>query len=457
MPWWKYQKIPLLFLSLCLVFYGLFAYNLERSESIKLLSLYFVLMTLTYLMVKTSGANFKLLLVTSVLVRLVFLFAIPNLSQDFYRFIWDGQLIVSGLNPYLSTPDFLIASGSSLNIPNLNGLYQGMGELSASNYSNYPPINQLCFVIAVIVSGKKILGSIIFMRLIIIAADLGILYFGKKLLDALNLPKTRIFWYVLNPFIIIELTGNLHFEGVMLFFLVFSLYLLHLGKWKWAALLFGCSISVKLIPLMLLPLFFKFRFKPTKNSKSSFDYKRLISFYSIVGLTVLSTFLPFLSIEFINNYSESIGLWFGDFEFNASIYYVFREIGYLISGYNEIAIITKILSTITLISILSIALIRKNYSIPLLISSMLLSLSIYFFLSTTVHPWYISSLVLLCIFTRFKYPLVWSSLVVLSYVSYAYSDYKENLLLVFLVYFALYTFFIYELLQLNRKQKELVF
>ena len=190
----------------------------------------------------------------------LFILAIPNLSQDFYRFIWDGRMILEGINPYLNTVESFISRGV-FPVSQAQELYDGMGTLNASHFTNYPPIKQLCFVLAGLVSGKSILGSAIVLRLLIITADFGILHFGKKLLESLQIPIHNIFWYILNPFIIIELTGNLHFEGVMLFFLIWSLYLLHKDKWQLSALVFALSVSVKLIPLIFLPLLLNHRNK----------------------------------------------------------------------------------------------------------------------------------------------------------------------------------------------------
>ena len=428
-----------------------FAYDLVRSDTTKLLLLYVALFVFAFQIIKKSGFNFGLLVIFSVIFRLLFLFATPNLSQDFYRFIWDGRMILEGLNPYLYTPNSFIEKGS-FPITQTQELYNGMGSLSASHFTNYPPINQLCFLFANLFPGKSILSSVIGLRLIIIAADIGTLYFGKKLLERLKLPSTKIFWYILNPFIIIELTGNLHFEGVMIFFLVWSLYLLHVGKWKWAAVVLACSISVKLIPLMLLPLFFNFfvSYKKEENTTSvlnkikRINLPKLITFYAIIGTTILLLFLPFFSMEFVDNYSKTVGLWFGNFEFNASIYYLLREIGFAITGYNEIAIIGKILPIISILIILSFAFFKNHNSLPKLITSMLLVLTLYLFLSTTVHPWYIATLVILSVFTNYKFPIVWSLVVVLSYLAYSNSTNSENLWIIGLEYSIVFAIFIWE-------------
>jgi Gpi18-like mannosyltransferase len=433
----KLTKFPIFLVVLSVIFYASFAYDLVRTDYTKLLLLYTTLFILFYKIIQLTKWNFKFLAVTALLVRLVFLFAIPNLSQDFYRFIWDGRMILEGMNPYLFTPQSIINIGS-FPIVQAQELYNGMGELNGSHYTNYPPIKQLIFAIGALFAGKSILGSAIVFRVFIIAADFGTLYFGKKLLEKFKMPAHYIFWYLLNPFIIIELTGNLHFEGVMIFFLVFSMYLLQSGKWKCAGVMFALSISVKLVPLMLLPLFYQW----FKNQQRGIV--KLVGFYCIVGVTTLLLFAPFFSSDFINNYSQTVALWFSQFEFNASLYYVARAIGYAITGFNEIAIIGKFIPVIFVLILLGITFFRNNKTMPQLIAAMLLVSSLYYFTSTTIHPWYLATLVIFSVFTNYKFPLVWSYMIILSYLAYANNSTTENLWIIGLEYVVVYGVFIWE-------------
>jgi hypothetical protein len=435
--WKKYTSILFIFTSL--VFYFFFAYFLERSEFKTLLFLYSGLFICFYFLIQKEKNNLSILIGATILFRFIFLFSIPNLSQDFYRFIWDGRMIFEGLNPYLSLPETFIQEGNAP-IHDASNLYIGMGSLNGSHYTNYPPLNQLCFLIAALFSSKSIFGSVIALRLIIISADIGILYFGKKLLEKINIPSYLIFWYLLNPFIIIELTGNLHFESVMLFFLIWSIYQLHQKKWALAAILLACSISIKLIPLLFLPMFYQW-FVKKENS-----IVKLFSFYAITLGTTLLLFLPFLSETLVANYTNSVGLWFRNFEFNASFYYLFREIGYLFRGYNEIAIIGKTMPVLTILFLVSITFFKKNESIKQLITALLFGLSFYYFTTTTMHPWYLATLIILSVFTKYRFPIVWSFVIILSYSAYMNETYKENLWLVGLEYFVVFGFLIWELL-----------
>ena len=440
----KLYKMPLLLALTSMLFYWSFAYDLYRTDYVKLMCLYTGLFFLFYKLVQISKHNLKLLTWMAFAFRAIFILGIPNLSQDFYRFLWDGRMILEGFNPYLFTPESFIANGE-FPVTQAQELYAGMGNLSASHYTNYPPLNQLCFVIAGLFAGKSILGSAVVLRLIIIAADFGTLHFGQKLLEKLKLPAHNIFWYILNPFIIIELTGNLHFEGVMIFFLLWSLYLLHSGKWKLAAVVFACSVSIKLIPLLFLPLFYEWFTK--RETSTKLKITKLMSFYAIVGTTTILLFLPFYSSQFVSNYAETVGLWFKNFEFNASLYYIAREIGYAITGYNEIAIIGTITAIIVFLFVVALAFFRKNSSMTQLITAMLVALSFYYFTATTVHPWYVATLLILSIFTKYKFPLVWSFAIILSYLAYLQignANKSENLWIIALEYTIVYGVFIYE-------------
>jgi alpha-1,6-mannosyltransferase len=420
--------------------YFVLGYYFERQEFLLLIFIYTFVFAIYFFYCNSKRINAKIMLQIGLLFRIALLFSTPFLSQDFYRFIWDGRLIMAGINPYAFTPNQIINSPDT--IPQLKELYQGMGSLSASHFTNYPPFNQLIFALGGLVAGKSILGTTIFFRLVIILADVGIFYFGRKVLIHLKQNPNKIFWYFLNPLVILELTGNLHFEGVMLFLLILGIYYLIQNKWLIASLFIALSISTKLLPLLLLPLLWQI-VRPEKR----------LRFYSLILLLNIIFFLPFLTSNLVKNYTTSIALWFVNFEFNASIYYLVRAIGFYTNGYNIIGVVGKIIPLISIAIILFFAFIKKNNSFEKIMVHSLMVLSLYFFLSTTVHPWYCINLVLLGVFTKYKFPIVWSFFIILSYYAYSVNPFKENFYLLLVEYGVVYGVFLYEI---NTKSTKLI-
>ena len=443
---WTFVCIPIL-----VFLYYYFAYFVNRSDFLQLISVWTLLFIITYILLEKCKVNFWLLAIVALLVRLLFIDVTPNLSQDFYRFIWDGRLLWNGYNPYLTLPVDWMTQGV-LPIAEAETLYKGMGPMNAGHYTNYPPVSQFIFGIAALIDQSSITNAMIVIRTLLIIADIGTLWIGYKLLLTLNLPAKRIFLFVLNPFIVIELTGNLHFEGVMVFFLLAGLYYLYQKKWVLSGVLIGVSIAVKLIPLLLLPVFIQYL---TANRTVFRDYKNLrftipMVFYSTVLLTVFISFLPFLSKQFVSNFTASINLWFQTFEFNASIYYILRWIGYQIKGWNLIETLGPTLSFCGLLWILTISLIRNNLKFIKLLTGLLFSIFIYYLFATTVHPWYLTVPLALSVFTRYRFMLLWSYCIILSYTAYTSTIYKENLYLVFLEYSIVVVFLSWEIIKYNR-------
>ena len=159
----------------------------------------------------------------AILARLALLFGMPTLSDDVYRFIWDGRLIINGVNPFVALPTHYILSGEAL-----PGIDENLFSLlnSPEYFTIYPPFAQLSFTVAVGLFFKSILGSTIVLKVILILCEIGTIYLLPKLLQHFKLPASNSLIYALNPLVIVETIGNLHYEAAMVFFLLAALYLL---------------------------------------------------------------------------------------------------------------------------------------------------------------------------------------------------------------------------------------
>lgn len=412
---------PAILALLLFIIYVLLGYFVPREQSLYFLILYASSWGLTYALLKNSSTLSIFWL--GLLFRLIFIIALPWLSQDFYRFIWDGLLLQNELNPYAFSPNELIERDALFDSPLKTTLYEGMGTLSAQHYSNYPPINQLGFLSAVYAFPQSLLGSVVVMRLLLILAEVGLFFVIKKILQHLNLPLSRLGWYFLNPLIILELTGNLHWEGVMLFFFALGWWLLLKQQNFWATIAFAFSIATKLIPLLLLPLFVRFQ-----------AWKKTVWMALLGCLCLLLLFVPFFKDIGMENYFATLQLWFKNFEFNGSVYYLIRWIGYQIKGYNIIRQWGEISPWIITGMILIFAFLKPKKKAQEVFTAMLFLMTAYYLIASIVHPWYVIPLVFLGLFTRYSFPLIWSMLIPLSYITYADPNFQENYILIVLEY-----------------------
>ena len=182
-------------------------------------------------------------------------------------------------------------------------------------------------------------------------------------------------------------------------------------------------------------------------------FKKSIFYYLIVASCVLILFIPFFSISHLTNLLSSFSLYFQKFEFNASIYYIVRWIGYQIVGYNIIVQAGIALAATTAVLIGFITYFEKNPSLAAkfgepeknLPQTMLWVLTCYFLLATTVHPWYITTLVALSVFSKYRFAIIWSALIPLTYITYQTIPYQENLYLIMAEYLVVFGWMIYEI------------
>lgn len=415
-------------LILSILLYIYLGYFIEREQIWQLLCGY-ILLFLNYLYLLRSHISPYI----SLIFRLVLLFSVPALSDDFYRFIFDGRLLSNDINPYLILPSYFSKTTDYQLVIKDNSIFNNLN--SPNYYTVYPPLNQFIFGISSLLSNQNILQNIVILRLFIIASEFGSIWLISKIIKHPS-PQRRGAMgevYAFNPLIILELTGNLHFEAVMIFFSLLSVYFFIQQKYWLSAIFLAVGVSIKLLPLVFIPLII-----------NQLGFKKGIIYSSIVGLVNLILFIPFIDSQLIQNMASSVGLYFQKFEFNASIYYIVRQIGYWIWGYNIIGGAGKSLALLVFGLILWISMKNQSkfFTIP---HKILFILTIYFIFATTVHPWYISTLIIASVFTQFRYPIIWSLMIFLTYFSYTIKPYEENLYLVFVEYFCVFGMLIWEI------------
>ena len=196
------------------------------------------------------------------------------------------------------------------------------------------------------------------------------------------------------------------------------------------------AVGTKLLPLLLVPLFLKY-----------LGFQRFLLFS--ISLVVFSGILwiPFLNEEMLKNYIQTIQLWFTTFEFNGSIYNIVRAVGFEVKGYNIIRQLGKITPYITIILVFVFSLFNSNRNHNRLFKSMLLLLSFYFFIATTVHPWYIINLILLGILTGYLFPILWSMTVFWSYSAYEFNIVEESIGYQLIAYILVYGCLAFEMIK----------
>jgi hypothetical protein len=376
----------------------------------------------------------------AVLYRVLLTFSIPALSDDFYRFIWDGHLLAAGYHPFAEIPSYYI--DNQIPVPGVTyALYQNLN--SPDYFTVYPPVAQFIFWLSVTIFPSSIYGSVVVMKLFLIAFEIGSLVLMRLLLRRLQMPEHHLLLYALNPLVILELVGNLHLEAVMIFFVLLTLHFAANNRYIKSGVALGFAISAKLLPLVFLPsLLFRIH------------WRRSLLLVCAATICCLLLFLPLWNKEIVLGFRDSLGYYFSKFEFNASIFYVIRAIGFQVYGYDIIQTVGWKLALISTLIILWISAAGTWKGLGMMerqvdqrvIGRFLIILLVYYLFATTVHPWYITTLLAISVFTPFRFPVVWTGTIFITYTGYTEFDFHEPFATVVLEYVLVLGYLAYEII-----------
>lgn len=386
---------------------------IPRTEFWFLSSIYIICFGLFLMLIWNYRKENQFITIIASITALSFLFSTPLLSEDVYRFLWDGELWTLGLNPYSNTPKaFFFKINSSVS----KELYMQMTDLSKGNFTCYPIFNQFYFYVASLLS-DTVNGGILIMKGLFLITLIPAYIFLKKILTENELDNSLIWFIFLNPLFLIESLGNLHFEAIMMSYLIISLYYIK-KNWFLSSIFFTLAVQIKLIPIIAIPFLVRY-----------IGLRKTVLFgITTVLLSFLITY-PFMSDTQFNNFMESLRLYYGTFEFNSFIPHYLQELISYFSGFNPIRYTAPFLAFISLAIVIYFSFYRSKATLSELGQDLSIALVCYFLLNNTVHPWYIIFLLFLIPLSRSRTVLIWTLLIVLSYSFYSENSFISRLLI----------------------------
>lgn len=167
-----------------------------------------------------------------------------NADNDMIRYLWDGRVQKLGINPYSVLPaDPAMASTHTDETRNMP---------SAKHRSPYPPAAQLFFRLVVTLHDSSRA-----MKLALIFCDLLTILVLWRLLGVIGRSEWLTLAYAWNPLVVLEVAHSGHIDALGALWILGAAFWMARGRSTLATVGFVFAISTKLLPIVLIPLFWK--------------------------------------------------------------------------------------------------------------------------------------------------------------------------------------------------------
>lgn len=241
---------------------------------------------------RTSRVKLLLVLAFAVFFRLSIVFAPPYLSDDIYRYIWDGRVQAASINPYRYVP-------SAPELAHLRDAHL-YPKINRRDYAHtiYPPLAESIFLVTTRVS-----ESVVWMKLTILGFELLGMWAMAQLLTSYGLAPQRLLIYAWHPLVVWEFAGSGHVDAIAIAFIALAFLAWRKSKNVGAGLALAGATLIKLFPVVLFPALLKGR-----------RWKILLVFAAIM----IAAYLPYLSVGpkavfgFLPGYASEQGLVSGE-------------------------------------------------------------------------------------------------------------------------------------------------
>ena len=334
----------------------------------------------------------------AVALRLAALPLDPVLSDDGYRYVWDGRRVVEArASPYANRPSEVAGMDGAL-YARLN---------SKGYYSVYPPVSQGVFATAAWVGRGEVRTTWWAIKALTTLAEL----VGIAALLSIATPAA-VMLYAWHPLAILEIAGQGHTEG--LFVGAFGVLAWALGRRPvFAGLATAAAVGVKLWPVAFIPFVL-----------SCAGRRGAIS----LGIGIMVIALPFASPGTAAHVAESLRLYAGSFDWYAPLYLGLKWLTWPVTGPSAGQIAAGGLTMVWIFVVAGLVVMndgsdRRRWVVMVTAA--------YVALSPVLHPWHLLPLLIcLPLLQNHLAPVVWLvSLSVATYLRYVGSSIGYSLVL----------------------------
>jgi alpha-1,6-mannosyltransferase len=180
-------------------------------------------------------------LIFAALFRLSIIFYPPYLSDDIYRYVWDGRVQSAGINPYRYIPaDKSLAELRDDKIyPNIN----------RRDYARtiYPPVAEVAFLLI-----TRFSESVTWMKAVMVGFEAVAVWALVQLLISSGIARQRVLIYAWHPLAVWEFAGSGHLDALAIAFIALALLARRRHGGTLTGVFLACATCVKLFPVVLI-------------------------------------------------------------------------------------------------------------------------------------------------------------------------------------------------------------
>ena len=163
-------------------------------------------------------------------------------SDDVYRYLWEGKIVAAGESPYRYPADHPGYADYR------DAYWEGVNH--KDKLTAYPPFAELVFAA---------ISSLFYtpwaFKVFFTIVDLCVIGVLIAMLKQYAMDIRNVLFYALNPLTLFAFAGEAHFDVLLIFAMLLSIWLAEQGRFVWAWFWLGVAIQIKIVAIVLLPLY----------------------------------------------------------------------------------------------------------------------------------------------------------------------------------------------------------